>query len=447
MHSVATPILEDSQTTRPSMCDNGEPVAQRKFEAFSDDQLSLEEGMIITMVQVQDDLWAYGKVGDKEGKFPRHAIKPIGALSAELSSPAAKYEMGLRLAHGIGGVPRNLQKGMEWHREAALSGSVMGTLALAWHYGQGVGVVASKERAQLWLGVALVEDPSAAATAFFHLGVSYEKGLGSEALIDAPFAFRCYKRAALAGHVGAMVALACCYQLGVGVAITPQEAFTWYKRAAELGNSHGEGRLGYCLYAGFGVRQDQHAAANYFREAAHSGDVFAQYMLGRCFKYGDGLIKDFRSALFWFHRAAQQGHVDAAHQVGMSYEYGWGSYKNPEEAFRWFKRSAEAGHAAAQAALGWKFALGSGVVANRAEAVHWTTLAAEQGEPMGQFNLAAFYQRGWGVEKDETVAAMWLKRATTKGYKPAVYELKRFVTWQNNARPVSPLQNRRSLKL
>ena len=52
-----------------------------------------------------------------------------------------------------------------------------------------------------------------------------------------------YKKAAEQGHVKAMVNLATCYEIGVGVVKDASEAYRWYEKAAELGDPFAVGKL------------------------------------------------------------------------------------------------------------------------------------------------------------------------------------------------------------
>ena len=60
---------------------------------------------------------------------------------------------------------------------------------------------------------------------------------------DYSKAMEWFRRAAEAGHVDAMDALASAYERGVGVTPDYDKAVGWYRRAAQCGHSGAEKRL------------------------------------------------------------------------------------------------------------------------------------------------------------------------------------------------------------
>lgn len=85
-------------------------------------------------------------------------------------------------------------------------------------------------------------------------------------------AFRGYAVATVMGHAPAMLKLAECYALGIGVKRNRKEAFLWYKKAHGAGLEDASLPLGVCYARGLGVAFDYRLGIKYLTEAANGGD-------------------------------------------------------------------------------------------------------------------------------------------------------------------------------
>ena len=120
---------------------------------------------------------------------------------------------------------------------------------------------------------------------------------------DAARALALFRKAATAGHAGAMDRIGIAYERGVGVAQDTVEATRWYRRSAEAGNSDAMRRLGIALMHGDGVKIDQTEALRWLRKSAEAGNVPGMTDVGLAYLNGSGVRKDPVEAVRWFRRA------------------------------------------------------------------------------------------------------------------------------------------------
>jgi TPR repeat protein len=220
-----------------------------------------------------------------------------------------------------------------------------------------------------------------------------------------------FRRAAEAGHAGAMHSLGLIFASGAGVAEDPVEAARWYRKAADAGNPEGMSALGMAYEEGFGVEVDPVVAMLWWRKAAEAGDTPAMNRLGLAYANGVGVAKDQARALNWFRKAAEAGGTRAMINLGLAYVQGAGVAKDAVEATRWFRKAAEAGNPVGMNHLGFAYERGKGVARDPVEAVRWYQKAAEAGNVYAMNNLGLAYRNGVGVPKDEQEAERWLSKA------------------------------------
>lgn len=190
-----------------------------------------------------------------------------------------------------------------------------------------------------------------------------------------------------------------------------EETLALYRKAAAAGHAGAMNNLGAIYEGGRGVTRDIAQAMRWYRRSADAGDGSAMRRLGLIYERGDGVPRDPFEALTWFRKAADAGNVLGMSDVGRAYASGFGVARNPAEAMRWFRKAAEAGGPFAMDRLGFAYLRGFGVERDPAEAVRWFRKAAEAGNPVGMENLGNAYKDGVGVARDEAEAARWLQKA------------------------------------
>ena len=220
-----------------------------------------------------------------------------------------------------------------------------------------------------------------------------------------------FRKAAEAGHAGAMHSLGVIFASGAGVAKDPVESARWYRKAADAGNPEGMSALGMAYEEGFGVEADPVVAMLWWRKAAEAGDTPAMNRLGLAYANGIGVAKDQARALNWFRKAAEAGGTRAMINLGLAYTQGAGVAKDAVEATRWFRKAAEAGNPVGMNHLGFAYERGDGVPRDPVEAVRWYQKAAEAGNVYAMNNLGLAYRNGVGVPKNEQEAERWLSKA------------------------------------
>jgi TPR repeat protein len=220
-----------------------------------------------------------------------------------------------------------------------------------------------------------------------------------------------FRKAADAGHAGAMFSLGLVYARGAGVSRDPAEALRWYRKAADAGNSAAMSVLGVAYEEGAGVDADAVEAMLWWRKAAEAGDTPAMNRLGLAYANGVGVAEDPTKAIDWFRKGAEAGGTRAMVNLGLAYARGAGVPKDVVEAVRWFRKAAEAGNPIGMNHLGFAYERGKGVPRNPVEAVRWYQKAAQAGNIYAMNNLGLAYRNGVGVVKNEQEAERWLSKA------------------------------------
>lgn len=88
---------------------------------------------------------------------------------------------------------------------------------------------------------------------------------------DLKKAFGFLQDASNGGHVGAICALGCCYEEGIGVEKSIKDAARCYITAANYGLVPAQHNIGCCYKKGIGVKRDDEEAELWFCRAAENG--------------------------------------------------------------------------------------------------------------------------------------------------------------------------------
>lgn len=179
------------------------------------------------------------------------------------------------------------------------------------------------------------------------------------------------RKAAAAGHAGAMNSVGFAYETGRGATRNFAEALRWYRKSADAGNSAAMHRLGLAYANGEGLPRDQVEALRWFRKSADAGNVLGMAAVGRAYANGIGVVRDGAEAVRWFRKAADAGGIIGMERLGEAYLGGHGIARDPVEAVRWFRKAAEAGSVFAMWNLGEAYKHGQGVAKDEAEAERW----------------------------------------------------------------------------
>jgi len=186
------------------------------------------------------------------------------------------------------------------------------------------------------------------------------------------------RKAAAAGHAGAMTSLGFAYEKGRGAAPDFALAMNWYRKGAEAGNSAAMHRLGLAYENGEGMPVDQAEALRWFRKSADAGGALGMAAVGKAYANGIGVAKNPAEAVRWFRKAAEAGGTVGMERLGAAYLRGFGIARDPVEAVRWFRKAAEAGNVFAMRSLGEAYKEGVGVAKDEAEAARWFEKTKQQ---------------------------------------------------------------------
>lgn len=294
--------------------------------------------------------------------------------AAQQGDARSQFNLGLRYAHGQGGVSQDHAAAMKWFRRAAEQGF---------------------------------------ADAFVAIGVMYQNGNGVSK--DYTAAMELYHKGAKLGNADAEVNIGFLYRSGLGVRQDYAMAISWYFKAAKRVNADAQLNVGYMYRNGFGVPQDFSKAMEWYLKAAEQGHAIAQANIGSMYEFARGVTKNYSLALEWYLKAARQGHPQAQKNAGGLYHLGQGIEQDYAKAMEWYLRAAEQGLAEAQVELGSLYMHGQGVPKDYAKAARWYREAAEQGVAKAQNHLGWMYEKGLGVPEDYEKALEWYDKAADQG--------------------------------
>ncbi len=188
------------------------------------------------------------------------------------------------------------------------------------------------------------------------------------------------RKAAEAGHCGAMVSLA----HWLNRKETPdakEEGVEWLQRAAGLGSTSAMVSLGFHHRGTGDSPEGLRAAGEWFRRAVDAGDVGALVHLGTLYAWS---LRDPVEGLRWLRRAAEVGRTDAFIYVADLLGDRRSVVHDPEEALRWYHRVAESGTGSAARAmleLANRYRDGCGTVADRIAAREWLVRCIDASRP------------------------------------------------------------------
>lgn len=234
--------------------------------------------------------------------FAVHAGTGYAQITAGEGAEAtfrAYYDQAEMLQENVG-VPSDVERGLEIHKELAEAGYApsMYQLGKAYYYGEGAdadiatavryfddAVTAGDTNAMVWLGRSLLESDGGAARAFevlnkaatlgiagaeFRLGLGHVNGMFGE-FSDPQAGLEILRKLHAAGDGSATYALGLALRSGGNVEPDPAEARQLFLALAELGHAKSAERLGEMMSLGEGGAIDADGAAKYFELAWLNG--------------------------------------------------------------------------------------------------------------------------------------------------------------------------------
>jgi len=278
------------------------------------------------------------------------------------------------------------------------------------------------------------------AKSYYQLANCLENGLGVE--VDMERAINFYQRSAALGHEKASQRLNEIageqYVLGRKYYDEKnyEKAVICFRRSADLGNVRSQNNFGVCLSNGYGIEKNPEKAFSYFKQAAEKGLMQGQYNLADCYEAGHGVKRDLNLAMHWYQQAADNGSEDARkkfeelkaekkQQEQTPFQQGMQYWRKQDwnNAFKCLKPAAEAGDINAQAYLSVCYDVGLGVEKNSELMIYWASKSALSGNALAQSMLGDAYRLGNGVRQDAQQAFYWYKKAAGQGNLTATHNL------------------------
>jgi len=221
------------------------------------------------------------------------------------------------------------------------------------------------------------------ARAQYHLGILYERGLGTEKSI--PEAFEWARRAATNGEPNAQFALGALYARGGEVDKDPAEAERWFKMgvaSAQGGDATAQYLLAKMYESGTGIEQDGAAALKWLRAAAEQGNADAESELGERYVRGRGVERDDAAAREWLGKAAAQGQMRAARELIPLLDHDFVAARDDASAAEALRAAAALGDSRSQYLLGMAYWFARGVARDPLQAYTWFLIAETRREEL-----------------------------------------------------------------
>lgn len=227
-------------------------------------------------------------------------------------------------------------------------------------------------------------------TAQYYLGGMYSIAAGVE--YDANEMIFWYKKAAVNGHVVAMIDLSNFYLTGEGVEQSNEKTLFWLKAAIEQGESALIESIPYMSHHKLADNIDRRKLFDWWLSMASKHNAFAQYAVGMMYHEGDFIEQSFERSASWYGKAALKGDSTAQNNLAALYGKGLGVKKNEKIAAYWYEQ------------------------------------AAKLGQENAQNNIGLYLLEGKVVEKDLAKAEYWLRQSAEQGYQPAIENLELFLS-------------------
>jgi len=131
--------------------------------------------------------------------------------------------------------------------------------------------------------------------------------IGFSKMLNEQQAFDLLQRAALAGHVPAIVELGSCYFTGRWTNQNRDKAVVLWNQASKLGSLEADIRLATANILDQIHTQDVGAALSILRTTAQAGSLLSDLALAHCYEKGIGLTQDKGEAYRIFHKSMFRG--------------------------------------------------------------------------------------------------------------------------------------------
>lgn len=354
--------------------------------------------------------------------------------AADASEPCACYCFGMILKKGLYGVEKNLKKARELFEKAASQN----IYEAKYEVGVSKNIEANKllesgEAASIEKAKSLMKEVEelykAAADkgnfqAKFALGLVYAQSSEAE---KNKKAFALFKECADDSNPAVDYAIACMYDLGIGVQRDYWLSFEWFKKAYDAGYKKALFNLIYAYMTGLGVKKNYTKAINLCRDAVNQGVVEANYFAGVCFKYGFDVDQNNDKAMELFGYAAEVEYAPALYQLGLLNDSYYGYSSNDKKAKEYYSKAYSLGSMDAGAELA-RLMLDQ----DKKKAIEMLQNVASKHSVVGNEVLAELYEEGKYIAQDLSKALNYYKAAADLGSLSAAKKVVKIARQNNN---------------
>ena len=258
--------------------------------------------------------------------------------AAALGYDPAKCEAGKLCAHGTG-IKRNPDHAYKFFFSAADNGYIPAFYEVANCLFEGIGTMKDRVNAYKYFLKAYELDDIHRGEAAYKIGICHLKSAEHQK------AFDWFVTGAELGCAAAHYMLGECYYFGVGTSANAASAVEAFLAAEnmlssnEISNEHFARlfmALAQCYEYGIGIQKDHVKAIYYYKQAAESGIDEALFRAGRAITQGIGMKAEYAAARPHILRAARRGYAPAMLMIGMFSDDGRGVAQNLDDAKAWY---------------------------------------------------------------------------------------------------------------
>ncbi len=224
---------------------------------------------------------------------------------------------------------------------------------------------------------------------------------------------RWLERAAKAGHVPAMIALADVLDQSQVLVMPPSEMISsdrtaaahWRLAAAKRGDHDAQVAIAWTFLHGEPRRPAE--AFNWAREGVKGGSAEAFAQLGYLYAHGVGTPVDGKQALMCYEAALRLGEKSSYHAIAELYAEGRGVPRDPCRAFDWYRRGAEAGYGPCKEEVARRYEQGEGVARDLRAAIAWYEKAFDSTNHEPAYAIARILASGPAELRNPRLALRW----------------------------------------
>ena len=264
-------------------------------------------------------------------------------MAATYGHAAAMYESGMMSKNGRG-TKKDAAAAYRMFSAAAEAGYSEAEYEVGNCYFDGTGTVRNRENAYKHYVLAYEADKNNGRP-IFKIGLCNLKGLGVAKNEIEAYNWFCKGAEDEVGSPAATYMKGECLFYGVGVEENKAEAAACFEKALSYEYTDNERiipsmlAMANCYENGLGIAKNGEKALGLYKQAAEYGDAASMYNTGRAILSGCGAKSEFSAARTFILRAARKGYIPAMLAIGVFADEGRGVSKNRDDAKIWYTRA------------------------------------------------------------------------------------------------------------